>query len=99
MQLLATKRGTITASSGDGYSTISVSQNIIYRIIVKATTSSTVFDVSLENSYGDTVWRVNDIDGEINEEIKIPFARKGTLKVLNSTRDEDFVYILMCQEN
>jgi len=98
-QLIATKRNTITAVSGDIWETIRVAQTILYLIIVQADTSTTVFDVILENSFGDEVFKMEDITGTLTEEVRIPFSRNGTIKIESSTVDEDFIYTLTLKEN
>ena len=95
---IATKHNTITALLGTIWETVYVRGNVMRQVIVKADTSSTVFDVSIENSHGDEVFRINDITGEIVEEVNLYFAEAGTIKILNSTVDEDFTYTLTVEE-
>ncbi len=98
-QLIAERHGTITASTGYGWTTLGLSQTIVYHIFVEATTSSTVFDVVIENVHGDELIRFEGAVGVLNEEVRVPFSRSGTLKIYNSTVDEDLTYNIALKEN
>jgi len=89
--------GTITVSSGTGTATIVSKHMLVRHILVKATTSTTSFDVKLTD--------INDLDvlirednvGELSEMIAMPAYGNFTLTVSGSSADEDFSYVLGLQ--
>lgn len=95
---IATKHHALTASLGEAWETIYVRGNVMRQVIVSSATASTVFDISIENSHGDEVFRINDVTGEIVEEVNLYFAESGTIKILNATVDEVFTYTLTVEE-
>ena len=95
---IATIHHTLTPDTGDVWETIFLQQSIVHQILVKSATSTTIFDVVLENSHGDEVFRVNDNTGIMVEELKLPFAENGTVKILNATVDELFTYNITVEE-
>lgn len=93
-------RFTLTVSTGTGYKTLPIAQCLLQHIFVKAANETTVFDVQIENSYGDVMYSEQDVDGELNEEVLLPFAKNGTLRILNATvPDEEFTCTLSVRES
>ena len=95
---IATIHHTMTPDTGDIWETIYIQQSIARQILITSATSTTVFDVVLENSHGDEVFRINDVTGELVEELSLYFAKNGTIKILNSTVDELFTYTITVEE-
>jgi len=98
MLTVATHRGTITPELGTGWKTLQIKQNILKHILIKATTATTIFDVKIENSFGDVIYAATDVEGEIADEVHIPFARNATLRIENATVNEVHTYTLDVQE-
>ena len=99
MQIIASFNSTLAVSEGVAWETITLAQNVLMLIAVTATTDSTVFDVVIENEYGDEVFDISDNVGALVEYVNIPFARAGTIKLKNVTADEDFNITLTVKEN
>jgi len=99
MQLLENHRSTIEVSGGAGWKTVYLAQNMIYQVVVASATASTVFDVSIENAYGDEVFLSQDNIGFCNEAVELPMATAGTVRVLNATVDEVFTYLIVTKVN
>ena len=98
MFTVASPRIVVTVTAGEGWTTLSIAQSFLYHLFVKATTSSTVFDVEIENVDEDIIYSRTDNDGELNEQLRLPVARNVTLYIKNSTADEDFVVIPSVQD-
>lgn len=98
MFTVACPRITCTVTAGEGWVTLPIAQSILYHLFVKAPESSTVFDVEIENGFEDIVYSHVDIDGELNEELRLPFDRRVTLYVRNATADGTFIVIPSMQD-
>ena len=92
------ENGTITASAGTGSSNIRAGNNILMQIFIKATTSSTTFDVSLTDIHDNVMLRRLDETGELNELMEVPAYGNWTLTIANASVDEDFDYLLAFRE-
>lgn len=99
MQLIASHNHTLAVVAGEGWKTARLQQTILMVIVVTADSSDTVFDVIIENEYGDEVFDITDCVGSLVEYVNIPFARAGTIKIKNSTNDENFNITLTVKEN
>lgn len=90
---------TVTASSGSAAQTIVAGGNICYDIFVKATTSTTTFDVSLTDIYDNVVYVRSDVTGELNEQLQKLTYGNWTLSIDNASVDEDFKILLLFRES
>lgn len=98
MFTVACPRIAVTVATGEGWTTLPIAQSIMYHLFVKASNADTVFDVEIQNSIGDVIYSRTDNDGELNEEIRMPFAQRATLYIKNATIDGTFVVIPAVQD-
>lgn len=89
----------ITPTSGSVSQTIRAGGNICYDIFVKATTSSTTFDVSLTDVYGNVVEYWQDNTGELSERLQKLTYGNWTLTISSASVDEAFNVLLLFREN
>ena len=82
-------RRTLTASSGSASDTFT-SHGTCQQILVKPTTSTTQYDVSLTDSGSLVILKRTSEVGTLNDEICIPFAGAYTISIDNATVNEDF---------
>jgi hypothetical protein len=74
------------------------------QVVLIATTSTTIFDFTIEDSYGIEIFPDENVDstaieGSLNvTDLAYPLVGIYTLKITNSTRDEDIQYLLMVEE-
>lgn len=90
---------TVSTSSGSASQTIIAGGNICYDIFVKAATSSTTFDVSLTDIYGNVVYTRNDITGELSEQLQKLTYGNWTLNISGASADESFKILLLFRES
>lgn len=90
----------LTAASGTVAKTIYTGQgNICYEIFVKAATSSTTFDVTLTDIYGNVTFERLDNTGQLSEMLQKITYGNWTLTILNASADEVFNVALTFREN
>lgn len=89
---------TLTASSGTGSVTIKSRNTILMQIILNPATVTTTYDVQLIDVYNRIQKDWTSVTGEMCELTEIPSYGNWTLKVLNSTVDETFDYLLALRE-
>lgn len=90
---------TVTASSGSASHTIIAGGNICYDIFVKSASSTTTFDVSLTDVYGNVIYTRTDITGELNEQLQKLTYANWTLSISNASVDEEFKILLLFRES
>lgn len=94
MILTSNKNFTITAVTGEGNYEIATNNAILMQLIVKAETSSTTFDVIIEDKSNNEIFGEEDYTGKCNELLSIPSYGNWILKIDNASVDEDFKCIL-----
>ena len=75
--------------------TLKVLGDLCQQIYVKATTSTTVFDVSIIDPDSVFVRKFTDITGTLNDLTPFPIAGINTVEIDNATVDEAFT-VLVC---
>ena len=90
-------RETTAAGGGIGVSTPEI-RGLLKHIIIRAATTSTIFDFSLSDGSSLALFERESIAGEINETVEIPVQSALQLAVSGSTRDELFKVYLGVQE-
>ena len=90
---------TVTTATGSASQTIRAGGNICYDILVKAETSSTTFDVSLTDVYGNVTLSREDNTGELSEQMQKLTYGNWTLDITNASADEDFSILLLFRES
>jgi hypothetical protein len=84
----------LTTTTGSASVSLLLSNGFVRQLIVKATTSSTTFDLSITNAENFVVLNEVDIFGELNEFINLPHRGNLTLAIDNASADEVFdVYL------
>jgi hypothetical protein len=99
-------KGVATVSSGSwSGNTPKFSMGVLRQIVLKATTSTNIFDFSLVDENGNTVFPTDKdsataIEGSLNlNKVDIPLVGIYTMKISNATIDEDISYLLVVQED
>jgi len=78
--------------------TANVFSSTLSQILVKATTSTTEFDVIVTNDSSRVIQQITGCTGTINDTTKIPTIRVHTVEIDNATVDEEFEVLLMFDE-
>ena len=91
--------GTVTTSSGSASATLVARHDILMHMFVKATTSSTTFDVTLTDHNSNVVLTRTDQTGELNELIQLPTFKNLTFAIANASADESFTYSFAFRES
>jgi len=79
--------------------TTSKLNGLLRHIIVKANSDGTIFDFYMQDTNQVVIFRREDIDGELNEQVAIPVHDKYSLYIDNATADETFTVYLGVQES
>jgi len=87
-------RRTLTPSSGSDSDTFNT-QGICHQIVVKPTTASTQYDISLTDPASLVVFKRTSEVGTFNELINLPMAGAYTVAIDNATVDEDHTVLIM----
>jgi len=87
-------RRTLTASSGSASDTFSAT-GICHQILVKPTTSTTQYDVSLTDSNSVVVFKRTSEVGTMNELVTLPLVGAYTVAIDNATVDEDHTVLII----
>jgi len=87
---------TISGSIED--TTLSIISGFVKQIFVKSATSTTTFDFQLLDDASNIVLNRTASTGTLNELLELPIHGIYTVKILNSTVDENFVIKLVIQE-
>lgn len=89
----------ITVASNSYTETIGRLNGFIKHLIVRANTSTTIFDVKIYDSDDDVIiFERQGVNGEVNELLNLPTKGAYILQIDNSTKDEIFRVYLMVQE-
>ena len=91
-------RKTLTASSGSASDTFTA-QGLCHQILIKPTTSSTQYDISLVDSSSVTVFEATSETGTINELLILPLIGAYTLSIDSATVDEDFTVLMIVRNS
>jgi hypothetical protein len=84
--------------------TFPFSGDTLKQIVLTATTSTTIFDFKIEDSYGVEIFPDENVDSTAIEgsfnvtDLAYPLVGIYTLRITASTRDEDIKYLLMVEE-
>lgn len=90
---------TIEIVSGEwSGNTLHVPGGIASHLLIKSTSSSTVFDCSITDSDDNVIFKRSDVIGLLNEILELPVLGVCTLAITNSTVDENFNLKLMVKE-
>ena len=98
MAVIYPKKATATAVAGTFSVTIPATAGICKQIFVKATTSSTTFDVKLVDIFSLTVLEDTDSTGLYNQFMELPCYGSWTLTISNASVNEAFDYLIVVQE-
>ena len=90
--------GSVTASAGTIAFTLESRRGMIKQILLKATTSTTTFDVKLTDSNGRDIYTTTDETGILNELIDLPTFAALTVTIENASVDEVFTYHFALEE-
>jgi len=96
---MCNNQGSVTASAGTASANITAGHNVLMHIFIKATTSTTTFDVKLTDIYSNDVFQRFDQTGELNEQLELPAHANWTLTISNASVDEAFTYSLVLRES
>lgn len=88
----------ITAAGGGVNAQTPLMRGLIKQIIIKADTSTTVFDCYVSDGSSLHLFERESIDGEVNERVEIPVQSPLSIIVSASTRDELYKVYLGVQE-
>ena len=89
---------TLTASSGSASDTFT-SHGVCLQILVKPTTSSTQYDVSLTDSGSVVVFKRTSEVGTMNEFVSLPLTGAYTVAIDNATVDEAHTVLLIVRNS
>lgn len=88
-----------TASAGTfAVNTISNLCGLLRTIIIKPTTATTQYDITITNSDSMDIYSSKSIVGNSSDEVQIPLRGIFTITITNSTADEAFTIHLALQE-
>lgn len=79
--------------------TVSKLNGLLRHIVVISASESTIFDFYMVDTHGVRIFRREDVDGEINEEVAFPVHDRYSLYIENATADESFTIYLGIQES
>ena len=96
--LMHTEKITKTASSGSFSSTTQTIDGLCLQVIVKPTTSNTIYDITITNSASLVMYKRVSETGELSEFVEMPFNGVYTIAIDNATVDEEFTIHLMVRE-
>jgi hypothetical protein len=90
----------ITVTSGSGSdNTLKFSGAELVQMIVIATTSTNIYDLSLVDEDNDEIWGEDAIEGSFEEHgLYIPFRGIYTITIANATIDENIRVKLLVEE-
>jgi len=88
----------ITTASGTGSANTIHIRGLCRHVIVKPATESTIYDISIVNPAGATIYSRSSEVGTLSELTSIPVLGIYTVTISNSTVDESFVVQLVCEE-
>lgn len=71
---------------------------VLKQIYIKPTSTSTIYDVQLIDRDNDIIFERNAEQGILNELTDLPLQGIYTIKILNSTVDENFIIKLFIKE-
>ena len=91
-------RRTLTPSSGSASATF-ITQGICLQILVKPTTASTIYDVSLTDPGSVVVFKRTSETGTLNELISLPLAGAYTVAIDNATVDEAHTILIVVRNS
>jgi hypothetical protein len=91
-------RRTLTASSGSASDTFT-SHGLCHQILVKPTTSTTQYDVSLTDPGSVVVFKRTSEVGTMNEFITLPLAGAYTVSIDNATVDEAHTVLIVVRNS
>lgn len=96
--LIDTQKITKTASSGAFSGNTASIRGLIRHIIVKPTTETTTYDISMLNPFGAKIYeRLSEV-GTLSELTEIPVNGIYTVSIANSTADESITIQVITQE-
>jgi hypothetical protein len=99
---IASVRGTATPSVGTFSVTVVNSEaRILLQLYLKSTTSTTTFDVTIIDVWGNSIYESIDNTGTHNAFLSVPATQYGnwTLQVSNASAAEVFTYLLLFKES
>jgi len=96
--LVSNIRGTVTPVLGSVQKNIQSGAGLCYQIFIKADTSTTTFDVSLTDVFGNVTYVVQNITGQLNSLNVIPCYGNWTLSIDNASVDEEFTYCFIFRD-
>ena len=91
-------RKTVTPSSGSVSETFST-HGLCHQILVKPSTASTQYDVSILNSDSVTVFKRSDEEATFNELMILPLSGNYTITIDNATVDEEFIILVIVRNS
>jgi hypothetical protein len=95
MILIDRKTFTITPILGVGEYQVITNNSILVQLIVKPTTSTTTFDVVIEDEDSNEIYKKIDYQGKLNEtDISLPSGGNWMVKIQNASVDEAFGIVL-----
>lgn len=92
--LIDSKPITITTELWDGNHEFAINNAILMQIQVKPTTTTTTFDIYINDVNWMNVYSSNDNQWEINELVNYPVYWNQTIYITNASIDEAFSIIL-----
>jgi len=88
-----------TLNGGWQSATISKLSGLLRQIIVKSASDGTIFDFYMQDTHQVVIFRREDIDGELNEQVALPVHDRYSIYIENATADEAFTIYLGVQES
>lgn len=73
-------------------------KGLLKHLIIRANTSTTIFDVKIYDDDDVIIFERLGVDGEVNELLEMPLKGAYILQIDNSTKNEVFRIYLMIQE-
>lgn len=88
---------TITSGTWSG-NTLYIHSGLLKHLLVKATSSTTVFDFTITDSDNNIILKRTNVIGKLNEMLKLPVMDICNLAISNATIDENFNIKLMVRD-
>ncbi len=92
--LTDSKAFSITAVAGTVSREIAINNAILMQIYINPATSSTTYDIKINDENGKTVYHEEDETGLLNDIIEIPTYGNQTVVIENASADEAFSFVI-----
>ena len=96
--LISSGQLNITVSGAEGSENTNYIRGLCHHIVAKPDTETTQYDISITNPAGAKIYERLSETGTLSELVTIPVLGVYTVAIANSTKDENFIVQIICQE-